>query len=178
MYERTIKLNHNEVVAKVNKETGEVTAVPSRNSNIPEDREIFEPSAYFRKDFTNSWKFLNKVLTPLEFKVAYTLALMAKATTNSLEPLNDDSTIPELMGALNISKNKVKPILEKLYRLGVYGKFSVAKIDKPYTKYWIYNPYLSFSGKIIDSSISSLFKNTHCSAAFRDPQYYLKYKLQ
>ena len=70
---------------------------------------------------------------------------LAKANTNSLEPLNDTSTIPELMEFLQVSKNKVNPILKKLFNLGVYGKFEFVDAEKGYTKYWLLNPYLSFS---------------------------------
>ena len=171
MYTQTIKLKDNELPAKINVETGEVKEVDHKKNNVPEGKEVFQPNAFFRKDYTNSWKFLNKYLTPIEFKAAHTLAMMAKANTNSLEPINDDTTLKELMEVLNVSINKVKPILNKLWDLGVYGKFDVKEVDKPYTKYWIFNPYLSFSGKLINSDISNLFKGTHCAKAFYDTEY-------
>lgn len=138
---------------------------------IPEDHELFEPKASFRKDYTNSWMFLERVLKPIEFKAAFALALKAKANTNSLEPLNDDTAKSELMAILGVSKNMVNPILEKLYILGVYGRFDVYEVNKPYTKYWVFNPYLSFQGKLLKSDIALLFKNTHCARAFYDPEY-------
>ena len=174
MYTTQVKLNHNEVPAKINMETGEVLTISKRHNNIPEGKEVFEPTAIFRKDYTNSWKFLNKYLTALEFKVAHTIALMARANTNSLEPLNDETTIPQLMEILGVSKNKVKPILDKLWDLGVYGKFEIKEVNKPYTKYWVLNPYLSFSGKLISSDIATMFRNTHIAKAFYDEEYSYK----
>lgn len=174
MYKQEIKLQNNEVAAKVNTETGEINIVNKKINNIPKGKEVFEPSAIFKKDYSNSWRFLRTHLGALEYKCAHTLALMAKANTNSLEPLNDDTTIPELMEVLNVSKNKVKPILKKLWEFGVYGKFEVKDADKPYTKFWIFNPYLSFSGKLINSDIANLFKGTHCAKSFYDSTYTVK----
>jgi|JI9StandDraft_1071089.scaffolds.fasta_scaffold343387_1 C1A family cysteine protease len=171
MYKVEVKLNHNEVAAKVNTETGDTKLVTFRPNNIPDGKELFEPTAFFKKEYSNSWSYLQKKLNPLEYKVAHSLGILAKANTNSLEPLSDKSTIPDLMEIFNVSKNKVKPILVKLFSLGVYGKFEIVDADKGYTKYWIFNPYLSFSGKLIPSDIADLFSNTHVAKAFRDPNY-------
>jgi hypothetical protein len=170
-YKTEIKLKHNEAPAKINLETGEIVQVTSKPNNIPEGKEIFEPDALFRKDYCNSWAFLQRELSHFEFTVCFSLALLAKAHTNSLEPLSDNTTINELMEKLRMSKNKVTPTLKTLWDYGVYGKFEVKQLSKPYTKYWLLNPYLSFSGKIIGSDIANLFKDTHIAKAFYDPTY-------
>ncbi len=161
-YKATITLKNNEIPAKVNKETGEFTELPqqARHNNIPEGKIIFEPDALFRKDYTVSWKYLDDNLTALEFNAAYTLALMAKANTNSLEPLCDETTFVELAKLLNVGKNKITTILKTLFDYGVYGRFEVADQRKQFGKFWIFNPYLSFSGKLIHSDIAELFKGT------------------
>jgi|GEM_PF-3464124 len=165
-YSKEVKLQDNEIPAKINVETGEVVPVKSRTNNIPEDSVIFAPSARFRKDYTKAWEYLDSVLTPLEFKVVHKLCRMAKMNTNSLEPLNDETTIPTLVVEFSIGKNKVKPLFAKLLELGVYGKFEVHKKEIPYTKFWILNPFLSFSGKIIKSDIAKLFVGTVIEKAF------------
>ena len=168
MYTQEVKLNDNEVVVKVNAETGEVKEVAKRPNNIPEGKELFEPNAQFAKHYSKSWAFLESQLTALEFKAAYRLAMRAKAFTNSLEPINDNTAIPELMEVLAVSKNIVRRVIDKLFYLGVYGKFSIVEADKPYyTKYWILNPYLSFNGKIIHSGMTDMFKGTKVAQAFR-----------
>ena len=167
-YKKEIDLNDNESAAKINLDTGEVTEFISKSSNVPEGKVIFEPKAIFRKDYTKAWEFLDKELTPLEFKVVSKLCRMAKMNTNSLEPLNDETTIPVLVDEFNISKNKVKPIFNKLFKLGVYGKFDIYRKEFPYTKHWILNPYLSFSGKIINSDIAKLFIGTEIEKAFNN----------
>jgi len=174
MYSKTVKLKDNESLAKIDLETGELIELAFKPNNIPDDKEVFEPNGIFKKDYTNSWKFLNRELKPIEFKAAHTLALMAKAHTNSLEPLNDETTIPQLMEILDVSKNKVKPILDRLWDYGVYGRFDVKEAHIPYTKYWVFNPYLSFNGKLIHSDIARLFRNTHCAKAFNNNMYRYK----
>lgn len=177
-YKREVSLYHNETLMAVDSETGEIRDIVHRKNNIPDDSMVFENKAIFRKDYPNTWFFLKGVLTPIEYKAAHTLAMMAKANTNSLEPLSDESTLKELMSVLDMSINKVKPIMNKLFDLGVYGKFEVYKPERPYTKNWIFNPYLSFAGKIIKSDIAKLFIGTHCEKAFHDDDYLFKYKVK
>jgi hypothetical protein len=52
--------------------------------------------------------------------------------------------------------------------LGVYGKFEIVDMKKGYTKYWLFNPYLSFSGKLINSDIAELFSGTRIASAYID----------
>jgi len=170
MYEKTIKLRENEVAAKLNIETGEVSEIPVSRNNIPSGKILFNPNAYFNKMYPKSWNYLKSKLSPFEFNVAFELALMAKANTNSLEPLSDDVTINQLTERFCISRNKVKPLFTKLFKLGVYGKFEIYDTTKPYTKYWILNPYLCFTGKLIHSDIANLFKGTDIAIHFlKDP---------
>jgi hypothetical protein len=166
MYEISLKLNHDEKASKVNINTGEITILEKKPNNIPANKEVFEPKALFKKDYTKSWIYLKSKLSAFEFSVAFELALLAKANTNSLEPLNDDTTVQQLVERFSISRNKVKPLFNKLWKLGVYGKFEVYDATKPYTKYWILNPYLSFSGKLINSDIASLFRGTEIALNF------------
>ena len=178
MYSKEVKLHHNEEVMFVNIETGELREAPKKINNIPRGSNVFESKALFKKDYQNTWFFLKGVLTPIEYKAAHTLTMMAKSNTGSLEPISDESTIRQLMEVLDVSKNKVKPIMDRLFEFGVYGKFEAYKPERPYTKYWIINPYLSFSGKIIKSDIQELFEGTHCEKAFQDDDYLFKYKVK
>lgn len=166
MYKTTIRLNHNEIPAKINLETGEVK--PKKNNNIPEGYVLHAPGVPYDKIYTKSWRFLKTQLTQLEFSVAFELAMMAKAFTNSLEPLNDATTIPELVEKFQISKNKVRPVFQKLFKLGVYGKFEVYDRTKPYTKYWVLNPYLTFNGNVLSSDIARLFSGTDIALHFNN----------
>ena len=166
-YTQEIKLQHNEKIAVINQETGEMRDVRKRINNIPPDKEVFEPTALFRKDYIKSWEYLKDKLTPLQFKAAYSMALLAKANTNSLEPLNSDTTLKELSDTLGVSKNKISDVLDVLAYHGVYGEFKIIKEEDPkWKKFWILNPYLSFSGKLITSDIATLFIGTRVTNAF------------
>ncbi len=166
-YKQVVTTNEHQVAARVDTRTWEVEIVEEKEYFIlPKGKEVFESNAEFKKEYGASWAYLNRVLTPLEYKAAHTLGLMAKANTNSLEPLNDSTTIPELMEILGVSKNKVRPILQTLFNLGVYARFEYYDADKGYTKYWLYNPYLSFNGKLINTDIKELFKTTYIGKVF------------
>ena len=159
-YQTTFKLTHKEKPATVDTETGEIRIVKQRQNNVPKGKMIFEPDASFFKAYNKSWDYLQKQLTPLQFNVAFQLALMAKMNTNSLEPLNDETTAIELSEKFNIDRRTSKKLFQRLFELGVYARFEAAKPDMPYTKYWILNPYLSFSGKVLASDIATLFHGT------------------
>lgn len=174
-YEKTVHLEHNESLLKLDNITGDISPIKHRPNNIPIDSEVWLPNAIFQKDYTNSWRFLDKHLSAIEMKAAKSLAIRAKAFTNSLQPLDDETTIPELMLVLGLGKNSVTPVLAKLFDIGVYGRFHVKNWDIPYTCYWLLNPYLTFNGKISKYSISSLFADTHIAKAFYNPNYEYKY---
>ena len=169
-YEQSLELNHNEVAAKVNVETGEVKVIKKRKGEVPTGYELFEPDAKFKKSFPPAWKYLGEVLNPMEFKVAFTLMLRAYGYTNSLEPLNDDTTNVQLKQEFDISINNIPKVFNKLKSLGVMAQFSIGEITG-YKRYWILNPYLSFSGVLIKSDIANLFKDTYVTKAYHNPKY-------
>ena len=161
MYTTQVKLNHNEVPAKFNMETGEVLTISKRPNNLPEGKQTFGMEEKgWRKSYDHSWDFLEEVLTDLELRVTLKLARMAKLNTNSLEPLSDETTQQEISNIFNIDRRRAKLLFAKLHSLGIFGKFDVVKENYPYTKYWILNPYLSFGGKLIQSDIANLFIGT------------------
>lgn len=160
-YEQTLKLQDNEIPAIVNIDTGEVIEMKSRGSNIPEGKQTFGvQEKEWRKSFDPTFEYLDTVLTDLELRVVLKLCRMAEMNTNSLKPLNDDTAIKAIAEEFGISRNKVTPMFKKFFDIGLYARFEVKKEDIPYTKYWILNPYLTFSGKLIKSDIVNLFKGT------------------
>lgn len=170
-YSVEVGLLHNERVAVVDMETGSIHLKPALANNIPEGKELFEPDAFFQKHYPTTWTYLQRQTSSIEFAAAMRLALLAKANTNSLEPLNDATTLASLVEVLGVGINKVNLVLKKLAYLGVYAQFSVVDKEKGYTRYWVLNPYLSFTGQLIDSDLASLFKGTRIAAAFYDPEY-------
>ncbi len=164
-YNVTIGLNHDEVAAKVNSVSGEVTLV-SKGNKMPEGFELAGMGKFVR-NYPDTWKYMEKRMTNLEFAVACRLGLWARAYTNSLMPLGDESTLNELARIMGVGVNKAKAISEKLFKMGIYARFEVSEVDCEYKKYWIFNPYLSFNGRVIETSMKNLFKNTLPAKVYR-----------
>lgn len=160
MYTQELKLENYQKAAVVDVDTGEVTIVNKRKNNIPEGKHLHLPDEEFKKTYVKGWEFLKKVLTPLEYRVAHEMSLMAKAYTNSLEPLGEHTTVNHLSETFSVDRRKMSKLIDKLFQFGVFAKFEAVKPDLPYTKYWVFNPYLSFSGKLIKSDIALLFVGT------------------
>lgn len=162
-YTKEVRLKHNEKAAIVNQETGEVREVKDQGGRP--GFKYFNQAAVFKKTYPEAWKLLDRMTTTKEFVVAHRLAMIAAAYTNSLQPLSPESSVREIATILDISVGSVKKIIDKLFDLGVIGKFEVStgiqKGEAKWKKYWLFNPYLSFGGKVIDSEISSLFDDTY-----------------
>ncbi len=169
-YEKLVQLKHNEIAAIIDVETGDLREVSHRKTTIPEGKELWLPNLAFAKHFVIGNKiidWLETILTDQEMKVLWKMTRMIKFETNSLEPLNNDFSINQIAKEFNISRNRVSPIFKKLYDLGVYANFDVKRVDVPYTKYWILNPYICFSGRRIDTDIAKLFKGTVIQMKFK-----------
>jgi hypothetical protein len=162
-YQTIVNLNHDESVVIVNQQDGTM-----RDHNTfkvkkqPKDKtmEYFEHDKPYQRTFTRAWILLVSQTTNIEFKVAYKMSLMAKAYTNSLEPLRPDSTIKEVASTFNIDRGIVTKVIDKLFKLGVIGKFEVYDRYEHHQNFWLFNPYLSFNGKTIKRDVKSLFSNT------------------
>lgn len=163
-YIAEIECNHDEIPAKISKIDGQLVEYKNRRvNNIPQDHALFLTKLNFDKHYWASsyvWDWLDTVLTPLESKVAQRLTRLGRMNTNSLEPLNDLTLLSDLSKEFDISKNKVGPIFRNLASLGIYMSCEIADKDRVMKKCWVLNPYLTFSGSIIDIGIALLFKNT------------------
>jgi hypothetical protein len=171
-YEELIKFKHNEIPAKINLETGEITELNPRKNNIPENRKLFLPEENFDKIYYAThyvWEQLEGMLTDLEYRVARKLVSYGSMNNNSLKPLNDKVMMRDLAKEFNVGKNKVGPIFEKLFELGFYANVRVKDERYPDTHdFWALNPYLSFAGKTIHVGIISLFEHTPIKRFFFD----------
>ncbi len=157
-YKVEISLKHNEIPAITNVETGETRTLPRGNKS--RDSVKFDLMPSYQRRYPKAWELLKTQTSDAEYKCADTLALMAKAYTNSLIPLNDDTTAVQLSEIFHVSRNIVSKYIDKLFKLGVIGKFEVYDANKIHHKYWVFNPYLSFNGDKIKRDISSLFDET------------------
>lgn len=170
-YERLIKLNHNEIPAKINLETGELIEIKTRTAKSKKPaKSIWLPGVKFAKhyDLVVDWLDDQGILTDMEMRILWKMMRMAKYETNSLEPLSDEFTFIELAEEFKTNRNKIKKVLTKLYDLGAYARFDVKRVDVPYTKFWVLNPYLCFRGSEITDDISKLFKGTVIHLVFEE----------
>lgn len=165
-YTKEIKLKHNEVAAKVNVETGEIKEVTKRPNNIPEGKEKFIADEMFAKNYTKSWNFLLDNLSAVELKIAIKMSVMAEINTNSLSPLDNNTTIRELSEFFDIGINGVKKVFKHLMDVGVYASFKYGHYQRGIVEEWIFNPYISFKGKLINSDIKELFNKTKVAKVF------------
>lgn len=165
MYKVEVKLNHNEVAAKVNTETGDTKLVKFRPNNIPDGKSklSYKKFAIVNND---SIKILSDLLSNEELGIVLHMIGIAEFNTNSLKPLNDSLSLRELEAELKISKNRVKPILEKLFKLGVYMQVKIHEEDLK--EFWVLNPYISWKGNLKTDSLFDSFMGTVIAKLLRE----------
>ena len=166
MYEKTIRLNHNEQSAKVNVETGEVTVLPKKANNIAPGKERFSYDESFHKAYERSWLYLANNLSSTEIKIALMMSCMTEYATNSLLPLDDKASYDMLADRFNISKGVVKKTFKNLMDIGVYASFRYGHYKRGIVEEWVFNPFISFKGKLINSDLKELFINTKVAKYF------------
>jgi hypothetical protein len=155
-YQVQLGLLHNEIPAKVNQETGDVTIIHKKNK-LPEGKRLSMQN-YFAKVETRLLPYFNDVFNNNEISIIYKMIQMSEFETNALKPLNNDTTIKELSETFNIGKNQVKKYFDHLFKIGVYAQFKIYKDNKK--EYWILNPNIAFKGKTGEESIYKLFEGT------------------
>lgn len=158
-YKETIKLEHNEVPAKLNLDTGEFL-IASKAGKRGDDTLGANPIKKFSKRNEQAWEVLETQTSNLEYAVANKLTRYLKMHTNSLDPLNNSTTLTVLSEEFAVSRKSISGIFDKLFRLGVYGKFEVYEMNEKYKNYWIFNPYLTSNGKYTKRDVLALFQNT------------------
>lgn len=164
MYRQNIKLEDNEQAFKVNVETGDIKELPYRKNNIPEN---YSRLKYKKFGIQNIDVIkLEKYFSNVEFSIIYKMTLRTEFKTNSLCPLNDDTSIRTLSKEFSISVNSVNKIFSKLFKLGVYAQFSISE-DSESKEYWILNPFIFWRGKLVNDSIFEHFKNTDITKLLR-----------
>lgn len=160
MYKQTVKLEDHESLIKLNKKTGVETDLKKVINHLPVGTELNKKKSLYHQVSDDVAEYLENRLTLTEYRVVGIMSRMASFRTNSLKPLDDDTSTYELQEYLKVDRKKVKDILKKLYLMGVYGIFKVSERDNPYKHYWILNPYISSKGNITEKDVKDLFKGT------------------
>lgn len=157
MYKKEIVLQENELPAKINVETGEITTIPNRTSNIAQGKSLLRYNNFGIINL-DMLTILRKYLSHTELSIVLTMIEKADIGTNSLAPLSNDTSIRQLAEVFKISTNTVIKTFKKLYNLGVYAQLQI-KTDNG-EEFWILNPYIYWKGKLKDDSIFKHFANT------------------
>lgn len=176
MYKKEINLAHDEIAAKINVRTGEIKEITRRPNNIPEGKELFNPGA-FNKQYDAAWNYLLDNLTDKELSIVVKMTLMARFNSNSLEPLNNKSSIEELAEHFGLHRNSVSKMFNNLLRHGVYAEFRFGAYDG-IRHYWVLNPYVAYKGKTIDKALIDLFRETNIAKlVIQNSRSFLVYKI-
>lgn len=160
MYEYNLRLKHTEVPAIIDSNTGEVRKVNTFRNSKSDHFEYMNVNTPFNKTFSEGWSYLADVLTGNQLKIAVLMSNSVKPVTNSLVPLSDDISFRKLAEHFGVSKTTVKADLDKLFKEGVFAKFELYEDKYKHTRYWVFNPYLSYNGRGIHRKTKSLFENT------------------
>ena len=160
-YKAEVPLNHDEALLKKNMRTGVITDLSVKRISNNKTLVNYVAPDVFQRRYPKAWDLLETQTTDKELAVAYKLAKKAQAFTNSLQPLSPDSTITELSEELRVNRNIIGKIIDKLFKLGVIGKFEVYDRHETHHKYWVFNPFLSFNGNVIKHDLYPLFENTY-----------------
>lgn len=156
-YEQTLKLKNEEKAMKVNILTGEVTELTKRGNTLPFGKRLVKQTN-FSKVNIDAIPLLKDKLSNIELGIVFQMIGLAEYNTNSLKPLNNDTTVRELSERFGVGINQVKKNFKNLFDLGVYAQLSIARDDG--NEFWILNPYISFKGKTAEDSLFDNFQNT------------------
>lgn len=158
-----IGLKSEEQLVKLNQVTGEITEVKPTINNIPEDKSLHKMDKFFKMNVTLINKLKHSgLLTIEEIGVITYMSTISEWNTNSLKPINNDTSLRMLAEFFGINKNRVKKVLEKLFKLGVYMQIKIHKEDV--IDYWVLNPNISWKGTLATDSIFEHFKGTAINA--------------
>lgn len=158
MYTKELKLEHNELPAKINQETGEVKVIKPRPNNIPEGQSFLDYKKFGMLNIELTKK-LEKYFSNTELSIILKLINRCEFKTNSLKPFNDDTSVRLLAEEFNLSINTVPKVFKKLFDMGVYLQIKISE-DSTVNEYWVLNPYIFWRGKLKEDSLFTRFEKT------------------
>lgn len=160
-YIKELKLQDNEIPAKINQETGELIVIKQRPNNIPEGKSLLDYNKFGMLNIELSKK-LEKFFSNTELSIIFKLINRCEFKTNSLKPFNDETSIRILAEEFNVSTTTVPKVFKKLFDMGVYLQIKISE-DSQVNEYWVLNPYIFWRGKLKDDSLFLRFSNTDIS---------------
>jgi reverse gyrase len=165
-YTREITLDDNEIPAKVNVETGELTTLkPKRKTKLPKGKSKLNYKT-FQIVNAEASKLLISGLTKEELGLVYVMIQMSEYNSNSLDPLTDETSMVKLSEHFGVDRERIGKLLKRLFEAGVYNTYTYfsATYNRKVTS-WVLSPYVSWRGKTVDDSLFEHFKDTNLAKA-------------
>jgi len=119
------------------------------------------------RSYPESWEYLKQELSAIEYCATLKLMLLISKDNNSILYINNKTTYKELVDVLGVSKNKIKPVIQKLHDVGIYRQLEVGGPFRSYRNYWIFNPYICLNGEHVSTEIKDLFEDTKIAMEYR-----------
>ena len=171
---------HDADVAMVNMHTGEVMEelhgdIHATDEPPKQKQERFNEGEPFVKMFSKIAYLLGLVLSPIEFKVAYSLAFFVEYQSSILVDKNkrgDEKylTMQDIADLLGMNYKTTARIIKSLCNKGVMHVANIGNCKgKPHSKYILMNPFIYINGKVLtDDTIVTLFQNSGWKELFND----------
>jgi hypothetical protein len=161
-YKKEVKLKHNERLhSKVNIETGEEIILPNYQNNIPEGKSLLKYKRFHIKNDKLANLIQMGIITHEDNSLISMMSSMAEMGTNSLQPLNDETSILLLADYFSLTRNRIQTVLDKLRKLGVFLQIKYfSDSQKKEVEFWVLNPHISHKGVLKNDSIYKHFKDT------------------
>lgn len=154
-----VRVKHNEVIQFINPDTGKIRELQSKPNNIPSTHTAKKMDKFFKMNNALISKLKHSGLLSMEeIGVITYMSTVSEWNTNSLKPLNDDTSLRNLSEFFLINKSRVKQVLDKLFKLGVYMQIKIHKDDL--VDYWVLNPNISWKGTLSEDSLFIHFEGT------------------
>jgi len=159
-YEYNSKLKHHQAPAYLDTETGEFVEITTNRTLVDKDYELFKSKEKFHRTFTKSWILLEQMCSTEEIGIAHKLAIRSSYKDGVIEVINGEISYRALSTELGVDRRKLKPVIEKFINIGVFAYVKIANGDNTTSEKYLFNPYLSFNGNLIDKNLKSLFKSS------------------
>lgn len=158
MYTTNLRLKHNEIPAKVDIDTGEVLTINRRPNNFPDGKSKLDYEEFGMINI-KMLRVLREECSRTEISIIMHMVDLSEFGTNSLRPLNDETSYRELGKVFDLDHKTIKDIFVKLKYLGVYLQLNITEVDGA-KEYWVLNPYISWKGRLKTDSLFITFANT------------------
>jgi hypothetical protein len=155
MYNKTIKLQDNEIAAKINTETGILTTIKAF-TNQQTDVVCLNYENYFSLNVTVLERLTeSKLLSRTDKGYILDMCTMLKTEYNALYTNNNiPHTITTLSSTLELHYDKMRKLLKRLVKIGILGRLVTADREL-----FVMNPFIARKRKFVSKEVSKIFND-------------------